>query len=173
MRGKEEQDMRLSFARLLVLALGLGVAACGGSTPSQEFGKQDVAQIKEMVQNFVAAYNAKDVAKIGTFFSANAALMPANQSTLRGVDPVKSWYELRVTSEGAKDLAIEPLAVEGHGTLAYVAGTFSVNFQPAGATVARHDRGKVLWIVRKYAGQWKFDCQIMSSDLPPSIPPAS
>jgi ketosteroid isomerase-like protein len=165
--------MPSSFARLLVLVLGLGLAACAGSAPSQEFGKQDVNQIKEMVQNFVSAYNAKDVSKIGTFFSANAALMPANQSTLRGVDPVKSWYELRVTSEGAKDLSIEPLSIEGHGPLAYVAGTFSVTFQPSDASLARHDRGKVLWIVRKYAGQWKFECQIMSSDLPPSVPPAS
>jgi ketosteroid isomerase-like protein len=164
--------MRLPLARLLALVVTVGLAACAGSAPSQEFGKPDVDQIKQMIQDFVAAYNAKDVAKIGTFFSANAALMPANQSTLRGVDSVKGYYELRVKDEGAKDLAIEPLAVEGHGPLGYVAGTFSLTLQPADGSPGRHDRGKVIWIVRKYAGQWKFEWQIMSSDLPPAVPPA-
>jgi ketosteroid isomerase-like protein len=163
--------MRLQLARLLALATTVGLVACGGSAPPQEFGKADVDQINQMIQAFVAAYNAKDVAKIGTFFSGNAALMPANQNTLRGVDSIQSWYEFRVKDQGAKDLAIEPLTVEGHGPLGYFAGTFSVNFQPADGSPERHDRGKVLWIVRKFAGQWKFECQIMSSDLPPVVPP--
>jgi ketosteroid isomerase-like protein len=164
--------MRLPLVGLLALVVAVVAAACGGAAPSQEFGKPDVDQIKQMVQNFVAAYNAKDVAKIGTFFSANAALMPANQSTLRGIDSVKGYYESRVKDEGAKDLAIEPITVEGHGPLGFVAGTFTLNFQPPDGGPARHDRGKVIWIVHKYAGQWKFEWQIMSSDLPPVVPPA-
>ena len=171
-----KDSFRIIFGRGLVLIVPLvitaGLAGCAGSAPSQEFGKPDVDQIKQMIQGFVVAYNAKDVAKIGTFFSTNAALMPANRSTLRGVDAVKGYYELRVKDEGAKDLAIEPLAVEGHGTLGYVAGTFSLNLQPADGSPATHDRGKVIWIVRKYAGQWKFEWQIMSSDLPPPVPSA-
>ena len=164
--------MRSTFGGLLAFIIAIGLGACGGSAPQQEFGKQDVEQINQMVQGFVAAYNAKDVEKIATFFAGNAALMPANQNTLRGVDPIKSWYEFRVKDEGARDLSIEPLTVEGHGPLAYYAGIFSVNFQAPGAAAARHDRGKVLWIVRKFAGQWKFECQIMSSDLPPVVPAA-
>jgi len=165
--------MRTRFGGLLALIITFGLVACGGGGTQQEFGKQDIDQINQTVQGFVAAYNAKDVEKIGTFFSGNAALMPANQNTLRGVDPIKSWYEFRVKDQGAKDLTIEPLTVEGHGPLAYVAGTFSVNFAPDDGSAPRHDRGKVLWIVRKYAGQWKFECQIMSSDLPPVDPAAA
>jgi ketosteroid isomerase-like protein len=161
------------FGGLLALVLTTGLVACGGAATQQEFGKQDVDQIHQMVQDFVAAYNAKDVQKIGTFFAGNAALMPANQNTLRGVDPIKSWYEFRVKDQGAKDLAIEPLTVEGNGPLAYVAGTFSVTFAPDDGSAPRHDRGKVLWIIRKFAGQWKFECQIMSSDLPPAMPTAA
>jgi ketosteroid isomerase-like protein len=162
--------MRLPLTRLLAFVTTVGLAACGGTAPTQDFGKPDVDQINHLVQSFVAAYNAKDVAKIGTFFAGNAALMPANQNTLRGVDSIKSWFEFRVNDQGAKDLSIEPLTVEGHGPLAYFAGTFSLNLQPPDGSPARHDRGKVLWILRKYAGQWKFECQIMSSDLPPVLP---
>lgn len=163
--------MRTIAVLALALIVAIGLTACGGATPQQEFSKQDVDQINQMVQGFVAAYNAKDIEKIGTFFAGNAALMPANQNTLRGVDSIKSWYDLRVKDQGAKDLTIEQLSVEGHGPLAYFAGTFSVVFAPADGTEPRHDRGKVLWIVRKFAGQWKFECQIMSSDLPPATPP--
>ncbi len=142
--------MRLSLARLLALVVTVSLAACAGSAPSQEFGKADTDQIRRLVQDFVAAYNAQDVAKVGTFFSANAALMPANQSTLHGIDSIKGWFDLRFKDDGARDLAIEPLAVDGHGQIGYVAGTFSLNLQPPNGAPARHDRGKVVWIVHKY-----------------------
>jgi predicted small lipoprotein YifL len=54
-------------AYVLALLLTLSLAACGGSSPSLEFGKEDAVQIRQMVKDFTVAYNAKDVAKIGTF----------------------------------------------------------------------------------------------------------
>ncbi len=159
--------MRSRLIAAFLVAAVLGIGGCGGQAPSQEFGKQDVDQVKQMIQGFVAAYNAKDVEKIGTFFSANAALMPPNGSTLRGVDMVKGYYEGRVKDQGATDLQIEPLSIDGHGPIGFVAGTFSLNLKGADGSKNQHDRGKVLWIIHKYAGQWKFEWQIMSSDLPP------
>ncbi|MCX6551368.1 MAG: DUF4440 domain-containing protein, partial [Acidobacteria bacterium] len=137
------------LARVCALFIALSVASCGGSAPSQEFGKPDADQVRKMVQDFAAAYNAKDVAKIGTFFSPGASLMPPNRNTLRGVDAVKGWYDARVNEEGATGLVIGPQAIEGHGSLAYVVGTFSLNLQPPGGAPGRHDRGKVIWILRK------------------------
>lgn len=157
--------MRTRLIQAMAVAIAVGLAACG-QAPSLEFGKQDADQIKKMVQDFVVAYNAKDVQKVGTYFGPTAALMPANRSTLRGVDAVKGYYDGRF-KEGVTDLNIEPLNVEGHGPLGYVAATFSFNVRPPDGTPERHDRGKVLWIVRKIGGQWKFEYQIMSSDLPP------
>jgi ketosteroid isomerase-like protein len=145
------------------------LVACGGAAPAEQFGKADAEQISQMVRDFTAAYNAKDVEKVGTFFAGNAALMPANRSTLNGVDAVKGYFKDRFTTDGATDLAIETLSVQGNGPLAYFAGTFTLNLKPA-AGAERHDRGKVIWIVRKLGGQWKFEYQIMSSDLPPIVP---
>lgn len=162
--------MRSRFIPALLAAVALALGGCAGQAPSQEFGKQDVDQVRQMIQGFVAAYNAKDVEKIGTFFSANAALMPPNRSTLRGVEMVKGYYEGRVKDEGATDLQIEPLTIDGHGPIGFVAGTFSLNLKGADGSKNQHDRGKILWIIRKYAGQWKFEWQIMSSDLPPAPP---
>ncbi len=159
----------------LAVAAAVVLAACGGATqsPTSDFTKADGDAIRAMVKDFAAAYNAKDVEKIGTFFDANASLMPINRNTLRGIDAVKSYYQGRVTDEGGTDLAIEPIAVEGHGSLGYIAATFSMAFRPPDGSAERRDRGKVIWIVRKLAGHWKFEYQIMSSDLPPVVPAAA
>jgi ketosteroid isomerase-like protein len=162
--------MRRGLAFLFALTAAVGLVACGGSAPTEQFGRADAEQITTMVQDFVAAYNAKDVEKIGTYFAGNASLMPANRSALSGVDAVKGFYKERVTTEGATDLAVTMASVQGHGPLAYFTGTFTLNLKPAGGA-ERHDRGKVIWILRKLGGQWKFEYQMMSSDLPPIVPP--
>ena len=163
--------MRKGLALAVAMAAALSLAACGGSAPTEEFGKADAEQINQMVRDFTAAYNAKDVEKIGGFFAGNSSLMPANRSTLNGVEAVKGFFNERFTVDGATDLAITMLSVQGHGPLAYFAGTFSLNYKPADGT-ERRDRGKVIWIIRKLGGQWRFEYQIMSSDLPPVVPAA-
>jgi ketosteroid isomerase-like protein len=164
--------MRLPIIRMFALVVAVGLAACATQTPPVEFGKEDGIQIRQLVTDFVAAYNAKDLAKVGTMFSANSAVMPPNRSTLRGIDPVKGFFEGRWRDDGATNLAIEVQTVDGHGPLGFVAGAFSLELKGADGTGTGHDRGKVLWIVHKYQGQWKFELQVTSSDLPPAVPPA-
>ena len=162
------------MVRKLVLAVvAAGLVGCGGgSTSSQEFGKEDAGHIRQLVTDFVAAYNAKDVEKIGTLYSATATMMPPNRSTLRGVDMVKGYYEGRLKDEGATDLTVDDLTMDGQGTMAYVFSTYQLKLRPANGPEERY-RGKNLWIVRKLGGQWRFDVQMMSSDLPPAAPPAA
>jgi ketosteroid isomerase-like protein len=163
--------MRKGLAFLFALAAAASLAACGGSAPAEQFGRADAEKISKMVQEFAGAYNAKDIEKIGTYFAGNASLMPANRSTLNGLEAVKGFYKERVTTEGAGDLAIDMLSVQGHGPIAYFAGTFTLTLKPADGS-ERRDRGKVIWILRKLGDQWKFEYQMMSSDLPPVTPPA-
>ena len=162
--------MRSYLACVFALVLAVSLVSCGGSAQPQAFGKEDAQQITKLVQDFVAAYNAKDVEKVGTFFTPSATMMAANRSILSGVDSVKGFFKERFNVDGATDLKIDTLAIEGHGTLAYFAGAHSLYLKPAGGE-ERHDRGKVIWILKKLGGQWKFDRQMMSSDLPPAMPP--
>jgi uncharacterized protein (TIGR02246 family) len=164
-------DRRL-FSAIAAAAAVVLAAACAGPTSTTEFGKADADEIRAMVRDFVAAYNAKDVEKIGGFFAANASLMPINRNTLRGVEAVKGYYDGRVHEEGGTDLAIDPVSVDGHGSLGYVAANFSMNFRPPDGSAGSHDRGKVVWILRKLGGHWKFEYQIMNSDLPAAVPAA-
>ena len=162
--------MRSGLALVFAFTAAVGLVACGGSAPAEQFGRADAEQISTMVKEFVAAYNAKDVDKVGGYFSGNASLMPANRSTLNGVESIKGFYKERFTTEGATDLVIEVLSMQGSGTLAYFAGTFTLNLRPPDGSAERRDRGKVIWILRKLGGQWRFEYQMMSSDLPPALP---
>ncbi len=163
--------MHRRLLQALAVMTAVGLAACSGApSPTAEFGKADADEIKTMIRDFVAAYNAEDTAKIRTYFAGNASLMPINRATLHGIDAVQDYYEGRVRDEGGTDLAIEPISVEGQGNLGYVAASFSMSFRPPDGSEPRHDRGKVIWIVRKLGGHWRFEYQIMSSDLPPVVP---
>lgn len=166
--------MRLRLIGTVTVALAILVAGCSSAPAEKPFGKEDQEAIKQVLQNFATAYNAKDVAKVSALFAPNAVLMPANRNTLRGIDLVSGYYKERFDA-GVTDIKIEPHDVMGHGPLAYVTATFSLRIVPPDGTAERSDRGKILWIVHNYGGQWKFEYQIMSSDLPPAAvePPAA
>lgn len=152
----------------MVVVLALGVASCSGPQV-KEFGREDADQIRKLVQDFVAAYNAKDAAKVAACYSGSATLMPANSSTVRGAESIDGYYQKRITMDGATDLMIEPRDVQGQSTLAYVAATFSLNLKPEGKPEG-HDRGKLLFILRNLAKTWKIEISMWNSDLPPAVP---
>jgi ketosteroid isomerase-like protein len=157
----------------LIIATGAAVAlaACSGPKP-QEFGRAEVNAITKQVQDFVAAYNAKDVDKTAAVFSGSAVLMPPNGATLHGIDSIKAYYRNRFV-EGGTDLVIEPKEINGVGTLAFMTATYRYKNRPESGLESR-DRGKFLWILRNMGGgQWRCEYHVWNSDLPlPSPPPA-
>jgi uncharacterized protein (TIGR02246 family) len=155
---------------MMAAALAFVLAAC--SAPAQrEFGKADRDNISKLVQDFTTAYNAKDAAKITTLFSGGAGLMPPNASTVRGAESIKGYFVSRF-AQGATDLAIDPSDIAGSGTLAYIAGTYSLKLAPAGGP-ERKDRGKLLWVLRQLGGRWLLEYLIFSSDFPPAPTPTN
>lgn len=154
----------MSRVLLWLTAVGMLAAACGGSA-GPEFGRADAEALTQMARDFAAAYNTKDAAKTASFSADNAVLLPPNSSMIRGADSIRGFYEIRFT-EGATDLRFEVRDVGGHGPLAYLSGDFSVRNAPPGKPEWR-DRGKFLWIARNFNGQWRWEYQMWSSDLPP------
>jgi ketosteroid isomerase-like protein len=160
--------MRSRSLAFMAVVLALGVASC--SAPQvKEFGREDADQIRKFVQDFCVAYNAKDAAKMMTFYSGAAILMPPNASTVRGQESIQGYYLNRFNVDGATDLAIEPRDISGQGPLAYMSGAFSLKLRPEGKPEG-HDRGKILFILRNLAKTWKIEISMWSSDLPPAVP---
>jgi len=162
--------MRSRSLAFMTLVLAIGVASC--SAPQvKEFGREDHAQIRQFVQDFVAAYNAKDAAKVAALYSGAAVLMPPNASTVRGQELIQGYYQNRFNVDGATDLVIEPKEISGQGPLAYMSGNVSLKLKPEGKPEG-HDRGKILFILRNLAKSWRIEISMWSSDLPPVVPEA-
>ena len=145
---------------VFVLAL-----VCGGCSQAQapEFGKGDADRINKMLQEFVAAYNAKDALKVSQMFTGAAVVLPPNASTVRGNENVREYYVKRF-EQGASALSLEAVDVGGHGPLAFVSGDYRLNLAPAGGEV-RRDRGKFLFILRHVRDRWMLDHLMFSSDF--------
>ena len=141
-----------------LVALAIGAAGCGGPK-GEEFTTSDAAAIRQADAAFVAAFNAKDLDKLLSFYTENSVFMPPNAPMLRGKDPLKSFYT-EMFAQGAPQLEMDPGDVAGHGPLAYQSGTFT---RSAGTT---RDRGKFLFVMRKMGDKWLFQHSIWSSDLP-------
>lgn len=152
----------LSVAVACVFALALGSGGCAPAGPP-EFGRADVDNIKKMLQEFTAAYNAKDALKLSQMFTGASVVMPPNASTVRGQENVRDYYVKRF-NQGASNLSLEAVDVAGHGPLAYVSGDYRLNLAPPGGDV-RRDRGKFLFILRLVRDRWMLEHLMFSSDF--------
>ena len=156
--------MDFKIAWLLPVAV---VAACSGPTERQ-FVQADATQIRGRTQEYEAAFNGKDPAKVAAFHPGESVLMPPNAPTVRGREDIQKFY-VDLYGEGATDLEMETKDVRGHGLLAYEAGTYSLNRKPKIGDALR-DRGKYLFIWRSLNNVWSIEYTIWSSDLPEMVP---
>ena len=162
----------MQILRLITtIVLAVGLSGCSRPPAGPQFTKDDVATITNTIAELMTAFNAHDPDKVVSLFSANAVVMPPNQSTARARESVKEYYVGRFR-EGAKDLELEPKDISGVGTLAYATGDFRLNLAPDGGEPQR-DRGKFVWIFRKLDNRWLIDYVIFSSDFAPRAAPVS
>ena len=147
---------------LAALAL-VSAAGCGGPK-GQEFTTQDAANIRQKNQEFVQAFNAREVPKILEIYAENSVFMPPNRPIIRGKDSLKSFYS-DLFGQGAGNLRLDVAEVAGHGPLAYQTGSYELDYSPRSGT-ERHDRGKYLFILRNLNGTWRLEYTLWNSDLP-------
>ncbi|OFW03726.1 MAG: hypothetical protein A3H96_04330 [Acidobacteria bacterium RIFCSPLOWO2_02_FULL_67_36] len=140
--------------------LALSVCACAGPA-EQEFTRADAEAIRKADVDLTAALNAKEVDKVLAFYADSSVFMPPNAPTLRGKEPLKSFYDDMV-AKGAK-MEMNATDVAGHGPIAYASGSYSLTFD-----AGTRDRGKYLRVLRNMAGTWRIEYTIWSSDLPRS-----
>jgi ketosteroid isomerase-like protein len=157
--------MRFSL-RFALVALVVGVNACGGSTErTDEFTTQDAEVIRQRSQQLATGFNAKQMDVILALYAENSVFMPPNAPVLRGREPLREFYQDLMGR--ATNLRLETEDVAGHGPLAYETGTYSLVYEDG----AIRDRGKYVFIWRKSNDTWRTEKTIWSSDLPPQIPP--
>jgi ketosteroid isomerase-like protein len=138
-------------------------AACSGAKPGEEFTMKDQTVIRERSDAFVKAFNDKKVDEILGIYAENSVFMPPNQPIIRGKDALKTFYDDLLAS-GATALRLNIGEVSGHGPLSYQSGTYEMEVK--GAAGNTRDRGKYLFVLRKFNDVWRYEYTMWNSDLP-------
>jgi ketosteroid isomerase-like protein len=98
-------------------------------------------------QEFLRAYNAKDVDSVVALYAEDATLV-SDGVTFRGRDEVRMWVKTGL-DQGSTLEAIEPIVEKSSGTLAYGTGRTR---RRVGSVV---HLGQYLIVMEKLGGEWK------------------
>ena len=137
--------------------------ACQGSSmstteSSKAFDRADDAAIKSLEQGFIAAFSAKDVPRIMSFFSTGDRLLVFDLSTPRqyaGHDAyTKDWERFVKTTDGPLSVTISDLDVTTNGSnLAFSHSIVHVSGKRADGGVMDHN-ARITHVYEKTNGQW-------------------
>jgi len=98
-------------------------------------------------QEFLRAYNAKDVDAVVALYADDATLV-SDGGTFKGRDDIRNWVKSGL-DQGSRLEAIEPIVEKSSGTLAYGTGRTR---RLVGSIV---HLGQYLIVMEKIGGEWK------------------
>lgn len=112
---------------------------------------------------FAAAFNAKDAAKLGTFYVDDAVLMPPGGPMVKGRAAIEAAFQQQFAAgiTGLKLVAVEARVA---GDQAFEAGTSSMTIGAGPKAVA--GRGKYVVVYTRVGGVWKIRYDIFNDDGP-------
>lgn len=129
---------------------------------AQPISDADRKEISAWHGRWKELFFGQDFDRVGALYTDDAVMMPPNSPPVRGRDEILSlWRGVNVFEI---DIVIDE--IEGYDDLAYVLGSFSMTFQPEGASRPIEDRGKYIEIRRRQSdGRWPMSRDIFNSDL--------
>ena len=148
----------------LLAALSL-TAACSTAKPGEEFTLKDQTSIRERSDALAKAFNEKNVEGILALYGESAVFMPPNEPIIRGKDALKMFYD-DLLKRGASNLKLNVAEVSGNGPLAYQSGGYEMEVKGGAAATPTRDRGKYLFVLRKFNDTWRYEYTMWNSDLP-------
>jgi ketosteroid isomerase-like protein len=103
--------------------------------------------VMQVRQEFLRAYNAKDVDAVVALYAENATLV-SDGGTFRGRDEIRNWIKSGL-DQGSRLEAIEPSVEKSSGTLSYGTGRTR---RRVGSVI---HLGQYLIVMEKIGGEWK------------------
>jgi ketosteroid isomerase-like protein len=137
-----EGDVRSLIASLLLISSLNLWAQQPGMKPL--YSAEPGAQVR---QEFLRAYNAKDVDAVVALYADDATLV-SDGGTFKGRDEIRNWVKSGL-DQGSTLAAIEPSVEKSSGTLAYGTGRTR---RLVGSVV---HLGQYLIVMEKIGGEWK------------------
>jgi len=143
------------------LALCAPLAACNpaaqpANTSVARDPAADVAAVKAVEAEMLAAFKAKDSAEVARFYTADAEIMVPFEAVVRGADAAKSTGQDFKDPAFTIDFANTRTEVSAAGDMAFTHGTFSVTYTNPATKEPGTMKGNYVTVFRKQAdGSWK------------------
>ena len=154
----------------MVAALGVVLAVAASTRVVAQGGKTDPT-LSKLAKEYMAAFNAKDAAKVAALYTDDATLNAPNEPAAHGRKAVQAWAQKNI-DQGASNLVLTPTESAISGSIAYESGTYSIAIAPPGQKPIT-DKGKYLIVFKQTAGKWLIAHDTYNSDLPPPPSPPS
>ena len=126
-------------------------------------GKTDPT-LDKLAKEFADAFNAKDAAKVASFYTEDAVLMPANRPMVKGRAAIEADFKKAFT-EGVASLQLRPMDSMIAGNQAFEAGTSTVTIKGSGGVMT--EQGKYVVVFKRVGKDWKIAYDSFSGDQPP------
>lgn len=126
----------------------------------------DVAAIETLRADFVAAYNAEDVEKLVSLFTADAIRMPPDVPALSGSEELQGDFSRQFEmADFEVSIATDETGIAGDW--AFARGTYGVKITSAEGGDPVEYTGKWINVMQRQAdGSWKISHNIFNSDVP-------
>ncbi|MCW5520449.1 DUF3225 domain-containing protein [Aureitalea sp. L0-47] len=125
-------------------------------------GPTDVTEeIRKANEEFIAAFNANDAARLTAVYTSDATIHPPNSESISGSEGIEAYWKAGFEM-GINSGVLTTIKATGYGDTAVEEGTFVINAVD-GSTI---DKGKYIVIWKKVDGVWKYDKDIWNSSQP-------
>jgi uncharacterized protein (TIGR02246 family) len=161
--------------RILVLAVTLILSGCNAPQENPEPTKTadpqaDKAAIDKVREDFIAAFNAGDAAKVASLYSENVVAMGGSSPTAQGRAAIEANNKAMFDQFTTK-ISITPTVTKASGDLGYDQGTYTMELTPkSGGGKPMTEEGRYLVILQREADAWKLVAD-MDNKIPPPPPP--
>jgi uncharacterized protein (TIGR02246 family) len=159
---------------MLILVATLTLAACN-STPAEQpkaaDSQADKDAINKLRDDFIAAFNSNDAAKVGDVYAETAVVMDAGQPTVEGRAAIVEHNKMFFDANMAK-ITLASRAMNVSGDLAFDEGTYSIDVTPKAGGQAMKAEGRYLVVIQRTASGWKILEDMGNTVAPPPPPPA-
>jgi uncharacterized protein (TIGR02246 family) len=155
---------------LTLLAFVTGTAAaCSPQAPAPADSAADLAAISQVRTDYAAAFNAGDMAKLGTLHTEDAIEYPANQPTRQGRAAIVAAAEA-MAKEGKHEISITATETLVSGDQAVDIGTFRTTMTPAAGGEPMTMDGRYIVLLRREADGWKLARLLANTAAPMMMP---
>ena len=122
------------------------------------------AAVDKIIMDFTDLFNSRDLTKLASLYADDAVWMPQNSPMIKGRVAIEAALKERFKGPGVLKFTGTTSAVSG--TLAFVAGTYTVTVPVDGAAPVSF-AAKSLTVFKRVGNDWKIAYDMQNADQSP------